>query len=297
MSSLAAIRFPDKAPDVAGFLSEKDLETMVSRFDEQRQELKEFLQDKNLHEVSQDKSGSVSRHARRNRPDNAGATVHNGTGTTSHLRHERPIIAVTPLEANTILERAGKVQQDSENVQRLEMLTRKKRRLATFVALFFILALVSLVQLFLANDLSLGPVVREMAPEQSVNQVTSPPETVAQIPAAPAPVVQESAAPSETPPVASETTPEPASTAPSPLSATQPESAAPATKYVGSITSNKYHQPHCKWAKTIKPEKVRVFTSVADAHQAGYHQCPVCKPPVSDAPAAPASGLLANATN
>jgi hypothetical protein len=58
----------------------------------------------------------------------------------------------------------------------------------------------------------------------------------------------------------------------------------PTVKYVGSITSNKYHYPSCKWAKSIKPKKVRVFSSVAEAKRSGYRVCPSCKPPLSDTP-------------
>ena len=56
----------------------------------------------------------------------------------------------------------------------------------------------------------------------------------------------------------------------------------PAIKYVGSITSNKYHYPQCKWAKTIAPRKVRDFASVAEAQNAGYIPCPTCRPPLAD---------------
>jgi pilus assembly protein CpaE len=53
-------------------------------------------------------------------------------------------------------------------------------------------------------------------------------------------------------------------------------------KYVGSSTSNKYHYPDCKWAKTILPEKVIGFKSVAEAKEKGYIPCPACKPPRED---------------
>lgn len=56
----------------------------------------------------------------------------------------------------------------------------------------------------------------------------------------------------------------------------------PAIKYVGSISSNKYHYPQCKWAKTIAPRKVSDFASVAEAQNAGYIPCPTCRPPLAD---------------
>jgi hypothetical protein len=58
--------------------------------------------------------------------------------------------------------------------------------------------------------------------------------------------------------------------------------AAPAPKFVGSITSNKIHYPDCKWAKTIKPERLITFPSIAAARQQGYIPCPVCRPHESE---------------
>jgi hypothetical protein len=58
----------------------------------------------------------------------------------------------------------------------------------------------------------------------------------------------------------------------------------PTVKYVGSITSNKYHYPDCKWAKAIQPEKLIGFSSVKEAREKGYIPCPVCRPPVEDKP-------------
>jgi len=49
-------------------------------------------------------------------------------------------------------------------------------------------------------------------------------------------------------------------------------------KYVGSKTSNKYHYPGCKWAKTILPERPVGFKSVKEAKEKDYIPCPVCKP-------------------
>jgi hypothetical protein len=56
----------------------------------------------------------------------------------------------------------------------------------------------------------------------------------------------------------------------------------PAPKFVGSITSNKIHYPDCKWAKTIKPEKLITFPSIAAARAQGYIPCPVCRPHESE---------------
>ncbi|MFA4903337.1 MAG: hypothetical protein WC600_11415 [Desulfobaccales bacterium] len=55
--------------------------------------------------------------------------------------------------------------------------------------------------------------------------------------------------------------------------------AAAETIYVGSTTSNKYHNPSCKWAKTIRPSRLIKFSSVKEAQERSYIPCPVCKPP------------------
>ena len=49
-------------------------------------------------------------------------------------------------------------------------------------------------------------------------------------------------------------------------------------KYVGSVNSNKYHRPDCKWAKRIKPENEIWFRDKEDARKHGYVPCKVCKP-------------------
>ena len=49
--------------------------------------------------------------------------------------------------------------------------------------------------------------------------------------------------------------------------------------FVGSIESNKYHYPSCRWAEKIKPEHEIWFTSSQDAQNHGYVACKVCKPP------------------
>lgn len=59
-----------------------------------------------------------------------------------------------------------------------------------------------------------------------------------------------------------------------PKPAVQPE-----VELVGSKTSNKYHYPTCKWAKTIQPGKLIKFKSAADAQAHRYMPCPLCKPP------------------
>jgi hypothetical protein len=65
-----------------------------------------------------------------------------------------------------------------------------------------------------------------------------------------------------------------------PVAAVAPKPAAETeVEFVGSKTSNKYHYPTCKWARTIQPGKLIKFKSAADAQARHYKPCPVCKPP------------------
>ncbi len=49
-------------------------------------------------------------------------------------------------------------------------------------------------------------------------------------------------------------------------------------KFVGSIKSNKYHYPECRWAKKISPKNEIWFSSSLDAKMKGYMPCEVCHP-------------------
>ena len=49
--------------------------------------------------------------------------------------------------------------------------------------------------------------------------------------------------------------------------------------FIGSIKSDKYHYPSCKWAEKIKPENEIWFSSSQDARNQGYVPCKVCSPP------------------
>ncbi len=48
--------------------------------------------------------------------------------------------------------------------------------------------------------------------------------------------------------------------------------------YVGSILSNKYHLPTCRYAEAIKAENKIWFDTKEEAAAAGYTPCGVCKP-------------------
>ncbi len=49
-------------------------------------------------------------------------------------------------------------------------------------------------------------------------------------------------------------------------------------KFMGSITSKKYHRPDCRYALKIKPENCIYFQSIEDAEGQGYLPCKVCNP-------------------
>lgn len=53
-------------------------------------------------------------------------------------------------------------------------------------------------------------------------------------------------------------------------------------KYVASRNSDKYHFPHCEWAKKIKTDNLVTFNTAKEARAAGYVPCKVCKPPAED---------------
>ena len=50
-------------------------------------------------------------------------------------------------------------------------------------------------------------------------------------------------------------------------------------KYCGSIKSDVYHYPWCRYVAQIKPENLIWFVDEYDAVSKGYRPCKVCKPP------------------
>jgi hypothetical protein len=50
-------------------------------------------------------------------------------------------------------------------------------------------------------------------------------------------------------------------------------------RYVGSITSRKYHVPECGWARRIAPENRLCFADRGAARAFGYLPCGICEPP------------------
>ncbi|MAF85463.1 MAG: nuclease [Dehalococcoidales bacterium] len=57
----------------------------------------------------------------------------------------------------------------------------------------------------------------------------------------------------------------------------------PATngEYVGSIKSDKYHYPSCRYVSQTNPENIIEFSSATEAQAMGYVPCKVCNPPTN----------------
>ncbi len=52
----------------------------------------------------------------------------------------------------------------------------------------------------------------------------------------------------------------------------------PGTMFVGSKTSNKYHNCGCTWAKKITSSNLICFKSIEEVQESGYIPCKICKP-------------------
>ncbi|MCL4378713.1 MAG: MBL fold metallo-hydrolase [Actinobacteria bacterium] len=60
--------------------------------------------------------------------------------------------------------------------------------------------------------------------------------------------------------------------------ATEPTQPQQSGAYVGSIKSDVFHYPNCKYVKKILPENIIWFSSREDAISKGYRPCKVCNP-------------------
>lgn len=63
-----------------------------------------------------------------------------------------------------------------------------------------------------------------------------------------------------------------------PIEASEPTSQKSSGVYVGSVDSDKYHNPSCRFAKEILPENEIWFDSTEDAQNSGYSPCGGCHP-------------------
>jgi hypothetical protein len=181
--------------------------------------------------------------------------------------------AITASEAESIFQRVEKINRDAEIVERVERLERQNRKITllgslfmTFMVLVLAVFTVLMVQ---ANRLSTGVGLQASQGNESLKQPPNQ-EHAAKV-----------AAPQPTEPVVKVAEPKPTESL-KPVREVKPAKVIPPVKYVGSITSNKYHYPHCKWAAEINPKKLRTFSSVKEAREQGYIPCPTCGPPRHD---------------
>jgi hypothetical protein len=189
-------------------------------------------------------------------------------------KHLLPLrAAITASEIKNIFQRVDKINRDEEIMARVERLERQNRKVTILAALsitFMILMLAVFTALmFQSKFLNKGVGVLSSQPGESLKP----------------PPVQENAAKVDEPqppePVAKLTEPKPAEPM-KPVSDETPGEVIPNVTYVGSITSNKYHYPHCKWVAQISPQKLRTFSSVKEAQEQGYIPCPACGAPNHD---------------
>ena len=115
------------------------------------------------------------------------------------------------------------------------------------------------------------------APVESVQTSTSDSAEVDSAPIESDIATTEPAGPIE----ASEPTEQPVSEAiASPVSESVAETTSPKSSgvYVGSVDSDKYHNPSCRFAKEILPDNEGWFDSAEEAQNANYSPCGSCRP-------------------
>jgi hypothetical protein len=204
--------------------------------------------------------------------------IHGDGGPAGALEDPLPFKPqVSAREVDSIFQKVDKINRDAEVMVRVEKLEKQNRKIvilgAMFMTLVLLLAGASAFLMVQARFLNQGGVIEA---RQAVEAPGSPRgEGVAK---AHDPQGPQSPAGRQTTPVTKAPDPKPVA---APVDPT-PAKAAPAFKYVGSKTSNKYHYPGCKWAAEIKPQNLIHFSSTAEAHKRGYIPCPTCHPPESD---------------
>jgi hypothetical protein len=220
------------------------LETLVSKIEADLQELRKILQSRQKAAVEL--------------PPQDLQAFGPEEGTKEEMLESREILpgptdsqserAISPGEVEAIVQRVGKVYHDAEVLERLAKVERQNRKITLWGSIFLtILSLAVFGFAFSMVQLHLHGKVNLLPKAQEIasSKSAEPKKTDQQV------------------------------------SAPAAEAEAPG-KYVGSITSNKYHYPDCKWAKTIPSRKLLTFKSVKEAREKGYIPCPVCKPPASD---------------
>jgi hypothetical protein len=213
--------------------------------------------------------------------DSEDEKIHTAAGFSGDSKNPLSFrVALSPREADSIFQQVEKTNRDVEVMGRVEKLERQNRKIVILGSMFMTLVIlvlgISTFMMFQANLLNQGifqTTSQRITPSQPSSgeaaakvTVPQPPKPIAEVPD-PKPA-EPTAQVSDPQPVATPTVPKPA------------EAAAPG-KYVGSITSNKYHYPGCKWAAQIKPQNLLNFSTTGEARKRGYIPCPTCRPPHS----------------
>ncbi len=170
--------------------------------------------------------------------------------------------SVTASEAESIFQRVEKINRDNEVLEKVERLERQNRKITILGSMFMTFTLLALT--VLAAIMVQADLLNPGAILKGFNRGESPAS------AAPKATAHEEAPPTP------QTVAKAADLQPAPVQEVPP------ALYVGSVTSNKYHLPNCKWAAQIRPDKVVTFSSATEARKRGYTPCPTCGPPDSD---------------
>jgi hypothetical protein len=214
--------------------------------------------------------------------DAQGEKIHTAAGSSSRSNNPLPFrVAVSSQETDSIFQKVDKINKDMEVMWRVEKLERQNRKIiilgSIFITLVTLMIGVSTFLMFQANVLNQGFFLKtsqQVNPSQPSSGEAAAKVTVPQ----PPPSIAEVHGPKPVEPIARVTDPRPVETPAVPKLA---ETTSP-DKYVGFLSSNKYHYPGCKWAAGIKQYRHETFSSVKEAQDKGYLPCPTCKPPQSD---------------
>jgi len=192
-------------------------------------------------------------------------------------------VAISAREMDSIIQKVEKINHDVEILERVEKLERQTRKITILGSIFMTLAVLTLgaiaflvVQVNFFNKGVFSPTKEKVAATRPFfGEKTTDGEKVQSL----APIAKvndlKSAEPVSRvgdPKVAKPASPEPDH---------KPEKVTAAVDLVGSITSNKYHYPGCKWAAQIPPRKLIHFSSIEEGRERGYIPCPTCLPPNS----------------
>jgi hypothetical protein len=189
--------------------------------------------------------------------------------------------AVSAREADSIFQKVDHLNRDVEVMARVEKLERQHRKIVILGSMSITLVLLMMgvftFLMFQADLLTQGvfqTTSQRLTPAPPASggaavkeTVPPPPKTVAEVPD-----------PKPAAPTAQVSDPQPAAPPPVPNPAA---TTSPGT-YVGSLTSNKYHYPGCKWAAQIRPQNLLNFSTTEEARKRGYTPCPTCRAPHSD---------------